>query len=179
MDADHRVHMTARVADAGAPPPRPAAPPGRDSTSLLVAEEIVVEYHLGRGELDQAGEAIQRMKELRPSDPWNLTFEGYLAALRGDEETARHFLAELDELTRHGNRTVFMAGFVHFALGEMDAFYMRMSQALQLHDLPLLQLMYSPLFAAARGKLRFRALLEAQRALHESQSASDGDNFRP
>ncbi len=128
----------------------------------------LAEYHLGRGELGQAGEAIQRMKELRPDDPWNFTFEGYLAALRDDEQAARQLLSKLDELTEHGNATAFMAGFVHFALGEMDAFYARMSQALQSHDLPLLRLMYSPLFAAARGEPRFRDLLEAQRALMES-----------
>lgn len=66
MDADHRVHMTARVADAGAPPPRPAAPPGRDSTSLLVAEEIVVEYHLGRGRTLRAVDHVSL--ELRPGE---------------------------------------------------------------------------------------------------------------
>jgi tetratricopeptide (TPR) repeat protein len=62
----------------------------------------LAEYHLGRAELDQAAAAIQQMKQLKPNDPWTYTYEGYLAALRGDEETARHLIGKLDELTNPG-----------------------------------------------------------------------------
>jgi len=44
-------------------------------------------------------------------------------------------------------------------MGEIDAFNERMSQALQSDDLPILELMRSPLFAAARSEPRFQALL--------------------
>jgi hypothetical protein len=51
--------------------------------------------------------------------------------------------------------TVFLIGFVHFALREMDSFYQRIHDAQRMHSLPLLELMYSPLFATARTDSRF------------------------
>lgn len=121
------------------------------------------EYYLSRGDLDEAEDAIENMERIRPDDPWNSTYRGYLEALRGDTNKARAALAHLEGMMEGGALTIFLKGFVHFALGEMDEFYECMKKADELHSLPVLELMYSPLFSKARGEPRYVEILSNRR----------------
>jgi tetratricopeptide (TPR) repeat protein len=122
---------------------------------------FLAEYHLGRGELDHAEAAVAEMERLRPGNVWATMATGFLAARRGDERAA---LSAIDRL-RDGGGPVseFLAGFVELALGRHDLFFEAMDRARREHQLPMLELLYSPLFVEIRADDRFRLLLRRQR----------------
>jgi ABC-type glutathione transport system ATPase component len=66
VDPDHGAHMTARTVDARADRPHSPASVGRDSTPLMVADQIVVDYHFGRGRTLRAVDHVSF--ELRPGE---------------------------------------------------------------------------------------------------------------
>ena len=80
----------------------------------------------------------------------------------GDAESARRSIERLERRPGSGGVTAFLAGFVHFGLGEVDAFVASLDRAFQLHNLPLLELMYSPLFETVRTDPRVLDLLRRQ-----------------
>jgi adenylate cyclase len=120
------------------------------------------EYYLGRQDYLKAEASVGEMERLRPESAWAIMFRGFLAGREGDEETARRCITKLDELDRGGAVTVFLEGFIHFALDEFDAFWEAMEQALELHSLPVLELRYSRLFESARTDPRYDDLLRRQ-----------------
>lgn len=124
------------------------------------------EYHLGRNELEQAETAIREMERLRPGNGWSIMARGFLEARRGDSQAARLAIARLDALGEPVNG--FLAGFVHCALEEDDLFFEAMDRALDAHQLPMLELLYSPLFTRIRDDHRFADLLRRQRAQEPS-----------
>jgi adenylate cyclase len=125
----------------------------------------LTEYYLGLPDYAKAEETLREMERLRPDSVWTETYRGILAARRGDTEGARRSADRLERRSQGGEMTVFLAGFVHFALGETDAFVTAMERAFQLHSLPLLELMYSPLYQTARSDPRILDLLRRQSEL--------------
>jgi TolB-like protein/tetratricopeptide (TPR) repeat protein len=123
------------------------------------------EYYLGKGDYARAAETIAEMERLGPGRTWTLTYRGILAARTGDKETARRMIGLLRKKAEGGELTVFHEGFIHFALGEIDAFMECQEKAFELHSLPLLELMYSPLYASARRDPRMIDLIKRQAAL--------------
>jgi adenylate cyclase len=146
---------------------------GRDAEALEFCERFEhlvpfrinahrTEYYLGRRDDEKAAESFREMERLRPDSLWVLTYRGILAARRGDAETARQGIKTLRELERDGSLTCLFAGFVYFGLGEMDSFFDCMEQALELHNLPVLELRWSPLYAEAREDPRYPDLMQRQ-----------------
>jgi len=130
-----------------------------DKTESFVAfrtNQHRAEYYLGRQDYVKAEQCVREMERLRPGNSWTLTFRGFLAARQGDPETARGCIESLDELDHDGAVTVFQAGFVHFALDEMEAFWDCMQRAVAT---PVLELMYSPLFERGRADPRYGELI--------------------
>jgi TolB-like protein len=122
------------------------------------------EYYLSCRDYLQAEASLRHMERLRPDSVWVLTYRGILAAQQGDRETAQGCIHALAEMERHGVLTSFFAGFIHFALGERDAFFECLERALELRQLPLLELLYSPLYEAGRDDSRFGDLIRRQRS---------------
>jgi adenylate cyclase len=127
----------------------------------------LTEYYLGLQDYARAKETISEMERLRPSSVWTEMYRGFLAAREGDKGAARLAIDHLEKRAQSGELTVFFAGFVHFALDEMDAFVSCMEEAFRLHALPLMELMYSRLYAPARSDPRIVDLLRRQRELRE------------
>lgn len=123
------------------------------------------EYYLGRQDYAKAAETLGEMERVRPDSVWVLTYRGILAVRRGDRATAQQCMQTLDQLERQGVLTCFFAGFIHFALHDWDAFFQCMERALELRQLPLLELLYSPLYEAVRDDPRYADLLRRQRHL--------------
>jgi len=149
---------------------------GRDADALAFWERTkpmipfrtnahLAEYYLGHGNYTQAAKCLREMEQLRPDSAWNETYQGMLAAFQGDSARARTAIERLQKRADGGELTIFFVGFVHFALGEQDAFVACMEQAFRLHNLPLLELQYSALFAPARGDPRILDLLRRQHEL--------------
>lgn len=125
----------------------------------------LTEYYLGLQNYAMAEETIHELERLRPDSVWTEMYRGFLAARTGDADGARRTISRLEKRGQSGELTVFLAGFVHWALGEVDAFVACMEQAFQLHALPLLDLMYSRLFEQARSDPRIVDLLMRQAEL--------------
>jgi hypothetical protein len=125
----------------------------------------LAEYFLGRREFDRAEESLREMKRVRPDSIWVDTFGGMLAGFRGDMGSARAVVERLRARSRSGQLTDMFLGFVHYAMGQEDAFLACEEKAFELHSLPLMELLYSPLFAAARADPRVQDLLRRQAAL--------------
>jgi adenylate cyclase len=123
------------------------------------------EYYLSRQDYANAAVTLHQMARLRPDSVWVLTYRGILAAQQGDPQSARRSIETLAELERSGVLTCFFAGFVHFSLGERDAYFQCMERAFELRQLPLMELLYSPLLEAARQDPRHDELLRRQREL--------------
>jgi adenylate cyclase len=122
----------------------------------------LAEYYLGLGQTDKAEVALREMERLRPNSVWTEVYRGILAVRRGHPDEARRAIERLEERARNGELTVFFTGFLHFALGDQDAFVACMEAAFELHALPLMDLMYSPLYESARHDPRILDLLRRQ-----------------
>jgi adenylate cyclase len=121
------------------------------------------EYYLARQEYGRAEECIVEMERLRPGNSWTDMYRGFYAARRGDRDAAQAKIVQLQQRAEGGAGTVFLIGFVQYALGDTGAFFQSMERAAEIHDLPALELLYSPLFAEVRGDPRFEALIAAHR----------------
>jgi adenylate cyclase len=128
----------------------------------------LAEYHLSRRELDQARASVQEMERLRPNSAWTLAYRGALAAMEGDREGARRALARFEQRAQAGELTALFEGFIYLTLGESDAFVESMERAFQLHELPLMELMYSPLWEPARHDPRILDILRRQAELRNA-----------
>ncbi len=134
----------------------------------------LAEYYIGKGDYARAAEAVAEMERLGPERVWTFTYRGVLAARTGDRDTAWRMIRLLQKKAEGGELTVFLEGFVHFALGDIDAFVECLERAFDLHSLPLLELMYSPLYAPARSDPRVAAMIERQMALRTPREKSPG-----
>ncbi len=131
------------------------------------------EYYLGKNDLVKAEEAIREMERIRPDSPWTLVFRGFLAVRQGDPATARRSIERLQERLKQGEMVVFFIGFLHYALGEMDDFVASMEEALRHGVLPLLELLYSPLYATGRADPRIQDILRRQREVRKTPPSQD------
>jgi adenylate cyclase len=122
----------------------------------------LTEYYLGLGNYAKAAESLREMERLRPESVWTETYRGMLAARQGNPDVARRAIERLERRAQSGEMTVFFVGFLHFALGEQDAFVDCMERAFQAHSLPLLELMYSRIFEPARSDPRILDLFRRQ-----------------
>jgi adenylate cyclase len=111
------------------------------------------DYYVARGEYGEAEKAVKEMERLSPTNQYTLLNRGYLAALTGDEKTAREMIAKLDRGAGMG--TTKFAGFIYYALGDIDRFFEYQFRAAEDHTLPVWLLRYSPLFEEARKDPRF------------------------
>ncbi len=128
----------------------------------------LTEYYLGQDQNDKAEETLREMERLRPESVWSVTYRGILSARQGKVAEARRAIAQLERRSRSGEFTEFFTGFVHFALGEEDEFVAYMERSFEMHALPLMEIMYSRLFARARDDPRIIDLLRRQAALRNA-----------
>ncbi len=134
----------------------------------------LAEYFLGKGDLPHAEESVREMEQIRPDSPWTLVYRGLVAARSGETDVARRNLERLHERAKRGEMLVFFIGFLQYGLGDQDGFVAAMDQALRLGVLPLLELTYSPLYAAARADPRVQDILERQRRLRQRPPSGGG-----
>jgi adenylate cyclase len=127
----------------------------------------LAEFYLGKGDLSRAEECVRELERIRPESGWTEAFRGMLAARQGDRATAERVIERLERRGRAGEMTAFFVGFVRYALGDVDGFVAGMQESMRHHALPLLELMYSPLYAGARQDPRIQELLRRQSEMAE------------
>jgi adenylate cyclase len=133
----------------------------------------LAEYYLSLPDYAKAEASVREMERLRPESAVSLAYRGILAARQGDSDGAQRAIHQLERRAERGELTEFYAGFVHFALGEIDAFVASLERAFELHALPLMELTYSPLFAPARSDPRIVDLLRRQFELQNAGKSAD------
>jgi TolB-like protein/tetratricopeptide (TPR) repeat protein len=132
----------------------------------------LTEYYLGHAKFDEAAATVRELERLRPDSMWTLTYRGMLEARTGHPELAREAIERLENRAEGGEVTVFLAGFIRYALGDLDGFVANLEEAFQQHALPLLELRYSPMFVAGRSDPRVLDLLRRQLEYHAPRPPS-------
>ncbi len=131
------------------------------------------EYYLARGDLARAAESVAELESVRPQSPWTLLYRGLLAIRQGDPEVARRSIERLRERRTQGDMVEFFIGFLEFGLGDTEAFVASMEEANRHGALPLLELLYSPLYVQARADPRIAGLITRQRDGRPARSPGD------
>ncbi|MDA4124010.1 MAG: hypothetical protein OK438_00975 [Thaumarchaeota archaeon] len=116
-------------------------------------------YHTYKGNLDDAERELAQLESLAPTWEFTMLTKGYLAALRGNRNVAEEMIAALDQSHKSGWARSSLAGFIRYALGDIDEFFRYMHNAAEDHTLRATDLMYSPLFAKARADPRMKTVL--------------------
>jgi adenylate cyclase len=132
----------------------------------------LMEHYLGAGDLARADECLGELERLRPGNAWTVMYRGVLAAREGREAEARAAIYELDRKVASGGMPPFFSAFVHFALGEIDEYVDGLERSFAMHQLPYLEMAYSPLYAAARSDPRIIDLMRRQAELRVPPPAS-------
>ena len=109
------------------------------------------DYHVCKGDYAKAEDAVKELERLGPTLSPTYLDRGYLAALRGDVKTANEMMAKLD---------ISYAGFVCYALGDMDGYFEHMFRAAEDHALRAAEFRLSPLYERARADPRFGGVLK-------------------
>ncbi|HXW67599.1 MAG TPA: adenylate/guanylate cyclase domain-containing protein [Thermoplasmata archaeon] len=129
------------------------------------------EYYVVHDQLDRAERTLHEMERLRPSSIWNVMWGGILAAKRGDAAQAQRAIRALEERPDVREVTVWAAGFVRYALGDIDGFLDAMEWSRREGTEPVVELMHSPLFKDVRRHPRMIKFLQERAA---SQVTSSG-----
>lgn len=148
-----------------------------DHTEALVGfrtNAYRAEYCLSVGDLDGVEAAVERMHHARPGTAWELLYRGVLAARRDDGGALRSSYDQLRAIGEDSPVATFMVGFLDCVTGDLDEYFACMHRVIEQHSLPLLEVTYSPLYAAARDDPRYEELLAAQRAVVAAASAHAG-----
>jgi pentatricopeptide repeat protein len=112
------------------------------------------DYYASRREHDEAEKTVREMERRNPDNLYTLLNRGYLAALTGDEKTARDMIARLEKKGT-GWVGVSLAGFIYLPLGDMDKFFECMFRAAEDGTITASTLRCSPLFEKAKKDPRF------------------------
>jgi adenylate cyclase len=116
-------------------------------------------YYISKGRLDDAQGEVAELEKLEPAWEYTLQSKGYLAGLRGDRQTAESAVLALEATHKRGWARSSLAGYIFYALGDVDTFFAYMRAAAEDHTLRASDLMYSPLFASARADPRMKEIL--------------------
>ena len=119
----------------------------------------LAEYYMLQGDLALAESMVQELERVAPNSDPALLCRGYLAALKGDRDTAVRMIARLDELFKKGTSRQSSIGYIYYALGDLDRFFEYMVAAAKNHTMQAVRVRLSPLFAAARRDPRFVMLV--------------------
>ena len=114
------------------------------------------EYYLSHGRLDDAERMATEMAKLRPTSIYLHALRGILAAKRGDRATAEREIENLERRKEAHAVGWFLEAYVYYALGDTDRFCALMEQCRTEGMVPVLDLLYSPLYADIRDDPRIQ-----------------------
>jgi adenylate cyclase len=121
------------------------------------------EYYMIKQDYPKAKEALERLRAFNVDDAqWLLGLEGRLAASQGNKEKAIEYARKIEDNSEKGTLAVNSIGFIYYALGDLDRFFVYMDRSAQNHSLPGTPLRYSPLYDKARKDPRYLKLMEKE-----------------
>ena len=132
----------------------------------------LAECYMLKGDLEQADAMVRELERAAPNSDPALLCRGYLAALRGDRDTAVRVIAKIDELFKKGTSRQSSIGYIYYALGDFDRYFEYMVAAAKNPTLQAVRVRLSPLLASARRDPRFVMLvIQAGRPMQASRAA--------
>jgi len=109
---------------------------------------LLFDYYVSKGMHDEAEKVVKELERLGPTLGSTYLNRGYFAAITGDMKTANDMIAKLDKGAGWGKSSY--AGYIYYALGDMDKFFEYMLRSADDHTMPAQALRYSPLLEKAR-----------------------------
>ncbi len=132
---------------------------GHIDSDPIDAYRGLAECYIQKGDYEQAESMVRELERVAPNSDSAVLCRGYLAALKGDRDTAVAMITKIDELFKKGTSRQTSIGFIYYALGDLDRFFESMSAAAKNHTLQAVRVRLSPLYAAARRDPRFVMLV--------------------
>ena len=141
-------------------------------TDPIDAYRGLADYYMLKGDFEEAESMVRELERVAPNSDPALLCRGFLAALKGERDTAVRLIAKIDELFKKGTSRQSSMGYIYYALGDLDRFFESMFASAKNHTMQVVKLRLSPLFAAARRDPRFVMLvIQAGRPMQASKSA--------
>jgi adenylate cyclase len=128
-------------------------------TDPIDAYRGLAECFMLKSDYEQAESMVRELERVAPNSDPALLCRGYLAALKGDRDTAVRMISKLDELFKKGTSRQSSIGFIYYALGDLDRFFEYMFASAKNHTMQAARVRLSPLFAEARKDPRFVMLV--------------------
>lgn len=119
---------------------------------------LMFDYYVNKMDYAKGEEMVKELERLGPTLMLTYLNRGYLAAVTGDTKTAYDMIAKLDPGGDLGN--ISYAGFIYYALGDIDKFFDYELRAAESHSLQASVIRFSPLFKNARNDARFEEVLK-------------------
>jgi adenylate cyclase len=118
-------------------------------------------YYLYKNDYAKATEFLEKFRLEAGSDSmFVLALEGMMAAYKGEREKALEYIARIEKSSGKDSIAVGTIGGIYYALGDMDKFFEYMDRAMEIHALPLGNLLNSPIYEKARKDPRMKKLLD-------------------
>lgn len=145
---------------------------GRDEDALKLLNSIehlfpqasyagMMWYYLMKHDYTKVLEFYEKFSLEAGSDSmFTLSFEGVIAAYKGEKEKALEAIARIERFSGQGTIAVGSVGLIYYVLGDMDKFFEYMDRAMEIHALPLGNLINSPMYEDARKDPRLKKILE-------------------
>jgi adenylate cyclase len=121
----------------------------------------MIGYYLSKHDYTKADEFLEKFRLAAGIDSlFTFFFEGLIAARKGEKEKTVELIRKIEQSSGQGTLAVSSVGLIYYALGDMDNFFEYMNRAMDIHALPLGNLVNSPMYEKARKDPRMRKLLD-------------------
>jgi adenylate cyclase len=117
-------------------------------------------YYLQKSNFSEANEYFEKFKLAGGDSLYAWSCEAMIATFRGDKQKALELILKIENSGGDGSVTLGMIGMIYYALGDMDKFFEYMNRAMDIHALPLGNLVNDPLYEKARRDPRFDKLIQ-------------------
>lgn len=118
-------------------------------------------FYFTKGDYKKATEFLDQYRLEAGNDSiFALALEGMIAARKGERAKALDLILQIEKCSGEGSISVGSVGVTYYALGDMDKFFEYMDKAMEIHALPLGNLLNSPMYEAARKDQRLKKLIE-------------------
>ncbi len=117
-------------------------------------------YYLQKSNFSKANEYFEKFKLAGGDSLYALCCEAMIAAFKSDKDKALELIPKIENSGGDGSGILGMIGIIYYALGDMDKFFEYMNRAMDIHALPLGNLVNDSLYENARKDPRFEKLLQ-------------------
>lgn len=132
-------------------------------------------FYITKGDYNKATEFLEQYRlEAGNGSIFAIALEGMIAAFKGEREKAQNLVSQIEKSSSEGSISVGSVGVIYYALGDMDKFFEYMDKAMEIHALPLGNLVNSPMYESARKDPRLKKLIERLDLDLDMESLSSG-----